>query len=70
LLEQLRQSWAIRLGVVNPKRLLVDTKPIPLMGYMRSKKRSDFAGSAAYGYCAARQLHYFGYKLAFRSSMT
>jgi hypothetical protein len=44
LLDRLRQTWGNRLGVVNPKRLLVDTKPIPVMGYTRSKKRSDFAG--------------------------
>ena len=29
----------------------------------RSKRRSDFAGSATYGYCASRDLSYFGYKL-------
>jgi hypothetical protein len=39
------------------------------MGYTRSKKRSDFAGSAAYGYCAARQLHYFGYKLVMLTTL-
>lgn len=69
LLERLRQDWVVRLGVVNPKRLLVDTKPIPVMGYTRSKRRSDFAGSAAYGYCAARQLHYFGYKLVMLTTL-
>jgi hypothetical protein len=42
---------------------LLDTKPIPVVGYKRSKKQSDFAGSAAYGYCSSRKLHYFGYKL-------
>jgi hypothetical protein len=57
----------------------IDTKPIPVMGYKRSKKHSDFSGSADYGYCAARKmsarhaasqaacaialLKYFGYKL-------
>jgi hypothetical protein len=43
--------------------VLLDTKPIPVMGNKRSKRQSDFAGSAAYGYCATRHLHYFGYKL-------
>jgi hypothetical protein len=42
---------------------LIDTKPIPVVGYKRSKAHSDFAGSANYGYCASRNLHYFGYKL-------
>jgi hypothetical protein len=69
VVEQLRQAWGVRLGVVNPKKLLLDTKPVPVMGYTRSKKRSDFAGSAAYGYCAARQLHYFGYKLVLLTTL-
>ena len=34
-----------------------------MVGYKRSKKRSDFLGSADYGVCASRNLQYFGYKL-------
>ncbi len=63
LVERLRRDWVVRLMRETPKILLVDTKPIPVMGYKRSKRASDFAGRAAYGYCAARELHYFGYKL-------
>lgn len=69
MVEQLRQAWVVRLGVVNPQKLLLDTKPVPVMGYTRSKKQSDFAGRAAYGYCAARQLHYFGYKLVLLTTL-
>lgn len=69
VMEALRQDWVARLGVVNPTKLLVDTKPVPVLGYTRSKKHSDFAGSAAYGYCAARQLHYFGYKLVMLTTL-
>jgi len=61
--------WVADLGVVNPTKLLVDTKPVPVMGFTRSKKRSDCAGSAAYGYCAARQLHYFGYNLVMLTTL-
>ncbi|MBC8236422.1 IS982 family transposase [bacterium] len=35
---------------------------VPLVGYKRAKKNSDFWGSAAYGYCASKKLHYLGYK--------
>jgi Transposase DDE domain len=63
LLEALRQDWVRLLGGAAEHHLLLDTKPVPVMGYTRSKRRSDFAGRAAYGYCAARQMHYFGYKL-------
>jgi hypothetical protein len=32
------------------------------MGYKRSKRRSEVTGRAAYGYCASREMEYFGYK--------
>jgi len=63
LVEEMRRYWLRDLGFLNRGDLLLDTKPIPVMGYKRSKKRSDFAGSASYGYCASRNLKYFGYKL-------
>lgn len=70
LLEMLRQEWVSLLGASTDKQLLLDTKPVPVMGYTRSKRRSDFAGRAAYGYCAARKLHYFGYKLVMLTTLT
>ena len=63
LVERMRQDWLQRLAVHQPQQLLLDTKSIPVMGYKRSKRHSDFAGSAGYGRCAARNLNYFGYKL-------
>lgn len=63
LLERLRREWVVSLTGGEVKQVLLDTKPIPVMGNKRSKRHSDFAGSAAYGYCAARNLNYFGYKL-------
>lgn len=63
LLEEFRQNWLVRLGVTLTCIGLLDTKPIPVVGYRRSKKRSDFQGSATYGYCASKKMYYFGYKL-------
>lgn len=63
LVEAVRRDWLLELGVGQADTYLIDTKPIPVVGYKRSKRRSDFLGSAAYGYCASRKLHYFGYKL-------
>lgn len=63
LVEALRRDWLIELGIEYADHFLIDTKPIPVVGYKRSKSRSDFAGSAAYGYCASRKMYYFGYKL-------
>jgi len=69
MLEILRRKWVRQLGVEGVSSLVIDTKPIPVMGYRRSKKRSDFYGSADYGYCAARKMKYFGYKLVMLSTL-
>jgi hypothetical protein len=63
VVEALRQNWLVEPGIEHADHFLIDTKPLPVMGYQRSKARSDFAGSAAYGHCASRKLDYFGYKL-------
>ena len=62
VVEQLRRRWLEELGATQDLFLLLDTKPVPVVGYKRSKKRSDFRQSAGYGYCSARHFHYFGYK--------
>jgi hypothetical protein len=69
LIEMLRREWLSELGVVDPKRLLLDTKPIPALGYKRSKSHSAFAGSAGYGHCAARNFNYYGYKLVMLTTL-
>lgn len=63
LAEMLRRDWLIALAIEQEDIFLIDTKPLPVLGYKRSKRRSDFSDSAAYGYCASRKLYYFGYKL-------
>lgn len=62
VVEQLRRTWLAELGATQDLFLLMDTKPVPVVSYKRSKKRSDFRQSAGYGYCSARHFHYFGYK--------
>jgi hypothetical protein len=63
LLEPLRQAWLVNGAVAEEDQFILDTKPVPVGGMKRRKWTSDFLDSASYGYCAARQLHYFGYKL-------
>lgn len=63
LVEALRKHSVDMLGVTLVSEFLLDTKPVPVLGYKRSKRHSDFAGSASYGYCASRKMKYFGYKL-------
>ena len=61
--EALRRHWAETLGATRASLYLLDTKPLPVVGYTRRKDRSDFAATADYGVCASRKLKYFGYKL-------
>ena len=63
LVEQFRRDWIVRKGWHLHTQFLLDTKPVPVMGYKRFKKHSDFLGSADYGRCVSRSLKYFGYKL-------
>ena len=63
LVEELRRYWLAQLGVFSQTHFLLNTKPVPVMGYKRSKKHSEFAGSANYGVCVSRNMKYFGYKL-------
>jgi hypothetical protein len=62
LVEELRRHWLDLLGVLDETAFLLDTKPVPVVGYKRSKSHSEFRQSAGFGYCVARRLHYFGYK--------
>ena len=44
----------------------IDTLPLPVCVYTRSQRDRCFKTSADYGYCAAKDLHYYGFKLGLR----
>lgn len=69
LVEKLRQYWIQRKAWHDQHCFLLDTKPVPVLGYKRSKHQSDFLGSADYGHYASRNLSYFGYKLVTISTL-
>jgi Transposase DDE domain len=69
LLDALHRAWAQQLGLQFEHHFLLDSTPVPVVGYRRDKTHSEFYGSAAYGYCAARRLKYFGYKLVLLSTL-
>jgi hypothetical protein len=69
LLNELRKDWASELGVQWENHFLLDTTPVIVVGYRRDKSQSSFRGSADYGYCAARRLKYFGYKLVMLTTL-
>ena len=70
LLEQLRRFWVQQMGYHFEQMLVMDTKPVPVVGYKRSKRHSDFEGSATYGHCESRKMKYFGYKLVVISTLS
>ena len=70
LVEQLRRFWIVQKGWHLQSCYLMDTKPVPVVGYKRLKSRSEFAGNASYGRCASRNLNYFGYKLVALSTLS
>src|SRR5947199_2721359 len=49
---------------------VVDSAPVPCVGYKRAKASSDFAGTADYGVCSSKALKYFGLKLHSVVSLT
>jgi len=44
----------------------IDTMPLPVCGYTRSGRDHCFVGHADVGYCAAKKMHYYGFKLGLR----
>lgn len=64
VVDKLRSHFAREFGAQLASLYILDTEPVPVVGYKRSKKSSHFWGTAEYGYCASKKLHYWGYKLA------
>lgn len=46
----------------------IDTLPLPVCTYTRALRDRCFKPEADYGYCAAKALHYYGFKLGLRIS--
>jgi len=49
---------------------VVDSAPVPCVGYKRSKANSDFVGTADYGVCSSKAMKYFGCKFHCVVSLT
>lgn len=69
VLNELRKDWITDLGVQMEEHFLLDTTPVPVVGYRRDKSHSHFRSSADYGHCAARRMKYFGYKLVMLTTL-
>ena len=47
---------------------VIDTLPLPVCQWVRGVRDKCFRAAADYGYCAAKELHYYGFKLGLRVS--
>jgi hypothetical protein len=76
-----RDLWSVILAVrmslqmVSDALLLeetavIDSAPVPCIGYKREKQASDFVGKASYGVCSSKAMKYFGFKLHTIVSLT
>src|SRR6266851_3269224 len=69
-----RDLWAVILAVRVSLQIVldaleleetavIDSAPVPCVGYKRAKHASDFVGTANYGVCSSKAMKYFGLKL-------
>src|SRR5437588_13126467 len=68
-----RDLWSVILAVRTSLQLVqdallleetavIDSAPVPCVGYKRGKQASDFVGRAGYGVCSSKALRYFGFQ--------
>jgi hypothetical protein len=63
----MQQRWVRLSGQAADPIQAIDTLPVPVCTYTRGGRRDRcFPCEADYGYCAAKQLHSYGFKLGLR----
>jgi hypothetical protein len=63
-LAAIQRALAEQLGVALERERILDTKPVPVMLLKRHDERGlVFDGQAAVGWCQAKRLYYYGFKL-------
>jgi hypothetical protein len=65
---KIQQQLVNRFGQAEEAIQVIDTLPMPMCVYTRAQRDRCFKPDADYGYCAAKQLHYYGFKLGLRIS--
>lgn len=58
----LQESLACKLGAFADNLHLIDGLPIPVCKFARAHFSQIFKGEAAYGYCAAKQERFYGFR--------
>lgn len=64
----IQQRLTLISGQADDAVQTIDTMPLPVCVYTRSRRDRCFKPDADYGYCAAKQLHYYGFKMGLRIS--
>lgn len=59
---RLHAHWRAQLGVEETPVHVVDGFPLPVCHFRRAHFSRCFKGEATYGYCAAKKMHYYGFK--------
>ncbi len=62
----IQQRLTIVSGQAADPVQVIDTLPLPVCGLTRAPRDRCFKPEADYGYCAAKDLHYYGFKLGLR----
>ncbi len=62
----IQQRLTIVSGQADDPVQVIDTLPLPVCTYTRSARDHCFKSVADYGFCAAKQMHYYGFKLGLR----
>src|SRR5919202_1050145 len=62
----LQQRLTVVRGQAHDPVQIIDTLPLPVCGYTRRGRDRCFKPEADEGYCAAKQLHYYGFTLGLR----
>jgi hypothetical protein len=62
----IQQRLTLISGQATEPVQVIDTLPVPVCGYTRSGRDRCFKLQADDGYCAAKDLHYYGFKLGLR----
>lgn len=62
----IQQQLTLLSGQADDPVQIIDTLPLPICGYTRARRDRCFKPEADYGDCAAKDLHYYGFKLGLR----
>lgn len=64
----IQQRLTVVSGQASDAIQVIDTMPLPVCVYTRSQRDHCFKPCADYGYCAAKDMHYYGFKMGLRIS--